>query len=313
MKRKIINFIIDAYLITTVFAITDIMMIKVFHSESIWLELGIYIVFYGIVFGTKSGIKYLWKNKLRKEQKMIKKLYDKSEIWFSVIWIIAYCALASIGDNLSDALGISKVITLPILLTLSVVLFLFIKGNNLTEKYGLCKTDVTASKMLFYIPVIILLTANMWYGFKLNMSPFESILYILSMLCVGFLEELIFRGLLFNAMLKNGKNSAIIVSSVTFGIGHIINLINGSGAELLTNLLQVIYAIAVGFMFVMIYYRTKSLLSCIITHGVFNALSAFANETGITAKEQIVSCLLITLISGAYAVYIAFEIKKEIK
>lgn len=244
---------------------------------------------------------------------MIKKLYDKNEIWFSVIWIIAYCVLASIGDNLSDALGISKVITLPILLTLSVVLFLFIKGNNLTEKYGLCKTDVTASKMLFYIPVIILLTANMWYGFKLNMSPFESILYILSMLCVGFLEELIFRGLLFNAMLKNGKNSAIIVSSVTFGIGHIINLINGSGAELLTNLLQVIYAIAVGFMFVMIYYRTKSLLSCIITHGVFNALSAFANETGITAKEQIVSCLLITLISGAYAVYIAFEIKKEIK
>ena len=95
------------------------------------------------------------------------------------------------------------------------------------------------------------------------------------MLCVGFLEELIFRGLLFNAMLKNGKNSAIIVSSVTFGVGHIINLINGSGAELLPNLLQVVYAIAVGFMFMMIYYRTKSLLPCIITHGVFNALSAF--------------------------------------
>ena len=129
--------------------------------------------------------------------------------------------------------------------------------------------------MLFYIPVIILLTANMWYGFRVNMSLLETILYILSMLCVGFLEELIFRGLLFNAMLKNGKNSAIIVSSVTFGVGHIINLINGSGAELLPNLLQVVYAIAVGFMFMMIYYRTKSLLPCIITHGVFNALSAF--------------------------------------
>ena len=241
--------------------------------------------------------------------KMIRKFYDKNELVFSIIWIIAYCVLASIGDNLSDALGISKVITLPILLVLSAILFLFIKRNYLTEKYGLCKADVAASKMLFYIPIIILLTANMWHGFRVNMSPLETFLYILSMFCVGFLEELIFRGLLFNAMLPNGKNSAIIVSSVTFGVGHIINLINGSGAELLPNLLQVVYAIAVGFMFVMIYYRTKSLLPCIITHGVFNALSAFANEAGLTSKEQIVSCILITLISGVYALYIAMETK----
>lgn len=240
---------------------------------------------------------------------MIREFYDKNELGFSIIWIIAYCILASIGDNISDELGIAKVITLPILLVLSLILFLFIKRNNLTEKYGFCKADIAASKMLFYIPVIILLTANMWHGFRVNMSLLETILYILSMLCVGFLEELIFRGLLFNAMLKNGKNSAIIVSSVTFGVGHIINLINGSGAELLPNLLQVVYAIAVGFMFMMIYYRTKSLLPCIITHGVFNALSAFANETGLTSKEQIISCILITLISGAYALYIALEIK----
>ena len=240
---------------------------------------------------------------------MIREFYDKNELGFSIIWIIAYCILASIGDNISDELGIAKVITLPILLVLSLILFLFIKRNNLTEKYGFCKADIAASKMLFYIPVIILLTANMWHGFRVNMSLLETILYILSMLCVGFLEELIFRGLLFNAMLKNGKNSAIIVSSVTFGVGHIINLINGSGAELLPNLLQVVYAIAVGFMFMMIYYRTKSLLPCIITHGVFNALSAFANDTGLTSKEQIISCILITLISGAYALYIALEIK----
>ena len=241
---------------------------------------------------------------------MIREFYDKNELGFSIIWIIAYCILASIGDNISDELGIAKVITLPILLVLSLILFLFIKRNNLTEKYGFCKADIAASKMLFYIPVIILLTANMWHGFRVNMSLLETILYILSMLCVGFLEELIFRGLLFNAMLINGKNSAIIVSSVTFGVGHIINLINGSGAELLPNLLQVVYAIAVGFMFMMIYYRTKSLLPCIITHGVFNALSAFANETGLTSKEQIISCVLITLISGVYALYIALEIKK---
>lgn len=157
--------------------------------------------------------------------------------------------------------------------------------------------------MLFYIPVSILLTANMWYGFRVNMSLLETILYILSMLCVGFLEELIFRGLLFNAMLKNGKNSAIIVSSVTFGVGHIINLINGSGAELLPNLLQVVYAIAVGFMFMMIYYRTKSLLPCIITHGVFNALSIFSSPF-IAEHENILGALFMIVVSIGYALYL---------
>ena len=239
---------------------------------------------------------------------MLKKLYEKSELWFALVWIIAYCVLASVGDNLSSEIGVSKGITLPILAALSVLLYLFVKKNGLGEKYGLCKPQVPASKMLYYLPLIVLLTANFWFGVKMNASPIETVLYMLSMLCVGFLEELIFRGFLFNAMAKNGVRSAIIVSSLTFGIGHIINLINGSGAELLPNLLQVVYAVAVGFAFVMIYYKTKSLLVCIATHSLFNAASAFANET-ITDTQNVISAILISLIAAAYAVYIAVMVK----
>ena len=61
MKRKVINVLIDISLIAIVFAITDHLMLNVLKSENLWLEIGIYIVFYGIVFGTKSGILYLWK------------------------------------------------------------------------------------------------------------------------------------------------------------------------------------------------------------------------------------------------------------
>ena len=164
--------------------------------------------------------------------------------------------------------------------------------------------------MLFYIPVLVLLTANLWYGVKSNAPPIETILYILSMLCVGYLEELIFRGFLFRAMAKNGIRSAIIVSSITFGIGHIINLFNGSGAELIPNLLQVVYAMAVGFMFVMIFYRTNSLIPCILTHSIFNSLSIFSNNA-VTMQAEIISCVLITLLSGAYAVYLALMVKSK--
>ena len=241
---------------------------------------------------------------------MMKKLYEKSELWFALAWIIAYCVLASVGDNLSSDIGILKIITLPILIALSVILYLFVKKNGLGEKYGLCKPQGSASKMLYYIPLIILLTANFWFGFKLNASPLETVLYVLSMLCVGFLEEMIFRGFLFHAMAKNGVKSAIVVSSVTFGIGHIINLINGSGAELLPNLLQVVYAVAVGFAFVMIYYKTKSLLVCIATHSLFTAASAFGAEAA-TTTQTIISAALIAFIAAAYAVYITVMVKDK--
>lgn len=244
---------------------------------------------------------------------MMKKLYEKSEIWFAVGWIIAYCVLKSLGDSFSANVGIGDLCTVPILLVLSVVLYLFVKNNGLSEKYGLCKSQVQASKMLYYIPVLVFLTGNLWFGVVLNVSPLETILYILTMFCVGFLEEMIFRGFLFNAMLGDGIKSAVVVSSITFGIGHITNLINGSGAELLPNILQVFYAISIGFMFVMIYYKTKSMIICIAAHSIFNALSVFANEAVRTTNQRILSCGCYILICGLYGLYIAFKVKNADK
>ena len=240
---------------------------------------------------------------------VLKKLYDKSKIWFAILWIIAYCVLMSVGDALSASIGIEKSVTLAIGILLSAILLLFLKKNRLFSDYGFCKPKASAKSMLYYIPILIMLTVNLWYGVSLNYDALETVLYILAMLCVGFLEEVIFRGLLFEAMRKDSVKAAIIVSSVTFGIGHIINLINGSGAELLPNLLQLIYATAAGFMFVMMYYKSKSLIGCIVTHGAFNALSVFANEANANAEMRILTAILLTAITGSYALYLALSMK----
>ena len=68
MKKKILDIIVDIILIGIVFGVTDAVLLKVFRSESLWLELGIYIVFYAIAFGTKRGIIILW-NKLVNKKK----------------------------------------------------------------------------------------------------------------------------------------------------------------------------------------------------------------------------------------------------
>lgn len=231
-------------------------------------------------------------------------LYRKNELLFSIIWIVIYVVGFSLADNFSSVIGIEKIITVIFGIGLSGILFGWIKSNGLLGKYGLCKPQVDSKRMLLYVPLILMASVNLWYGFSMNFSILETILYIISMFAVGFLEEVIFRGLLFKAMCKDGVRPAIIVSSITFGIGHIVNLINGSGVDLLGNLLQVGYAVAVGFLFTMIFYKTKSLISCIITHSVLNALSVFSNEAVMTAQKEILSAIALAGISILYTVYI---------
>ena len=130
------------------------------------------------------------------------------------------------------------------------------------------------------------------------------VVYVIAMFFVGLLEEIIFRGLLFKSMAKDNLKTAVIVSSVTFGIGHIVNLFNGSGADLLGSGLQVIYAVAAGFMFTAIFYKTKSLWACIIAHGCLNALSAFSNEAVQTPLMEAGSAAVLTVVAAAYGWYI---------
>ena len=241
----------------------------------------------------------------------MKKLYEKSEITFAILWIVVYCVLLSVGDAVSANIGTEKAVTLPIAAALSVILFIYIKKSGLTKKYGICKPAVSASRLLFYIPLLLLLSVNLWFGININLSLTETVLYILTMLCVGFLEETIFRGLLFKAMAQNGLKSAIVISSLSFGMGHIINLFNGSGAELVPNLLQIVYAAATGFMLVMLYCKSESLISCIVFHGVFNALSVFSREDAMTLGSEVASCAFIVLISVGYGVYLIRSIKTE--
>ena len=166
------------------------------------------------------------------------------------------------------------------------------------------------SQLLWYLPLAALISNNLWFGLRWNLPLHETLLYIGSMICVGFVEEVIFRGFLFNAMRKDGLKSAVIVSSLTFGIGHIVNLFNGSGAQLLSNLCQVGYATAIGFLFVILFLKTGSLIPCIVTHSAVNALSVFANESAITAAQEIFSAITISVIALAYSVYLLKKLPK---
>ena len=74
MKKKIIDIIVDVLLIMIVFSVIDLVSLKLFHSQNFWLEFGIYISFYAIVFGSKKGIVIL-RNRLVAKKKEMKETW----------------------------------------------------------------------------------------------------------------------------------------------------------------------------------------------------------------------------------------------
>lgn len=224
----------------------------------------------------------------------MEKLFNKHETLFCVLLIVIYVLLNSYCIQNFGVKDYRSVIINTIFSSLLITLIVLLKK---VKYYGLRKvTD--SKKYLYFIPLLLIGTVNLWNGISINNSKGEIICHILTMINVGFIEEIIFRGFLFKMMSKSNVKSAIIVSSITFGIGHIVNLLNG--ADLIPTLMQICYAISLGYLFVIIFYKSKSLIPCIITHLLINSLSIF-NTINKTSYVQVILLIIITLL---YAVYI---------
>ena len=240
----------------------------------------------------------------------MKKLYEKNELTFALIWIAVYCVLQSLANPLNKVIGIEYAASAAFCVLQAIVLFTFIRKNGLQKRYGLCRSSVPACRFLYYVPLVILASGNLWNGVAVNYSPAETACRVVCMLCVGFLEEVIFRGFLFAAIAKNNVKSAIIISSVTFGIGHIINLFNGSGMDLVSSLCQIVFAIAVGFLLVTIFYRGGSLLPCILVHSAINTLGTFADDASLTAEMRLLHLAALIVITVAYTLLLTRTLPK---
>ncbi|MDO5107462.1 MAG: CPBP family intramembrane metalloprotease [Coriobacteriaceae bacterium] len=243
--------------------------------------------------------------------KLLDKLYEKNHLTFAIVWIVAYVVLASTADGISLDLGTMKLVTVPVLAALTALLWAWIRHADLEGFFFLRKPSVHATRMLFYLPLAIIATKKIWLGIELGATPLECALWVASMCCVGIIEELIIRGLLFRAIEEDSRMQAIVISSITFGLGHIVNLFNASGQDLVLTIGQIVFAVGVGFMLVEVMLKSGSMWPCIIFHMVNNALSTFEDEAAGLAlfgtEEMAVAVAVGTgaLIAVAYAIYLA--------
>ncbi len=98
----------------------------------------------------------------------------------------------------------------------------------------------------------------------------EGIIYYIG---VAIIEELYVRGLLLNIIgqickkRKNNTTIAIIISSVIFGLGHIIGVIGQPALIIVT---KVIWTIAMGMYFGTVYKKTNNIWIPIIIHFIID-------------------------------------------
>ena len=237
-----------------------------------------------------------------KGAKVIKKVFEKHETLFCILLIVLYVVSNSLCmQNFGVADPRSAVVNTVLSVALAVLVIALKRGKY----YGFAKVQ-EPRKFLWFVPLLLIISVNFWSGINLNHTPQEIIFHILTMLGVGFIEELDFRGFLFRMMAKDNLKIAILVNSLTFGIGHIINLFNG--ADLVPTLLQVGYATAVGYLFVTITYRSGSIIPCIIAHSLNNSFSIFNAENDISTYVVPVFLMIVPTI---YAIYINKQYKTD--
>lgn len=240
---------------------------------------------------------------------MIKKLYDKSEFWGFGIFMFIYGAGGMIILNLFSETVLGTSLLSAYYLILSVLIYLWIKKHNLKDYYGFRKLEGSYKDYLLFIPLMAISTVNFWNGIVTEITVGMVLIGAYKALG-GFIEEVIFRGFLFNAI-RRGENikTAIAISSLTFGAGHIVNLL--TGAELVPTLIQICYAVALGFLFTVIFYKGKRLLPCILSHAFINFTSVFQLNKDIPNTGIIISIIILIAVSVGYGVYILMKKPKK--
>lgn len=111
-------------------------------------------------------------------------------------------------------------------------------------------------------------------------SIVQIVIFVLTMILIGCAEELVFRGVVTNLILrKYGSDRAgiwftAIISGIIFGAAHISNALSGVAFEAV--LIQAVMACMIGMVYSAIYIRTRNIWAMSFLHALNNFAALFS-------------------------------------
>ena len=159
----------------------------------------------------------------------------------------------------------------------------------------------------------LILTPNAlnYHGVELVINV---LLFFTTCLLTAMLEEIIFRYVVFDFILESKHSSkkdvflSIIISSLIFGLFHLLNALSGFS---LAVILQVIYSTLLGCMCAFALYITSNVIYSIILHTVFNfsgtLLIALGNPYNWANLPMIIFIIVMAITVGTYVIYMLIK------
>lgn len=161
------------------------------------------------------------------------------------------------------------------------------------------------SDLLYFIVPFIPMVINLIPGVEVTSLQFLLENFAVTFM-VGFVEEVFFRGLMLNALKAQGFWKAVILTSVLFGLTHAMNMM--AGKNIAEDAAQIFYALAIGFAFAVLVWRTGIIWPLVIVHFLID-FANFIQKPDFTypAGWDLVIVLGIAVIFTAYGFWIRLQ------
>lgn len=223
------------------------------------------------------------------------KIYQRKHMFPALLWLGLYLLLNTVLGNAVQSNQELYVIGAIPQLILALFCLFFLYRTGLSDQIGLTTAPIEkTTTMLYYLPLFLVTVLSLLYGLRTDLSSVDYLALLVMYSSVGFMEEVIFRGLMFDALSQKWNHITVIFFiSFTFAVGHVINVF-AVGMPIFETFLQIINAFVVGFLFMIVMVSSRNLKACILAHILYNFLASISN-VGNTQIELIVITLAITL------------------
>jgi len=241
------------------------------------------------------------------------------------IWFVAPVLFVDPGSILPPPLGIEGVMAQARSeMITAAVLALIITLYRWWHPVGFRRMDPGSIRILF--PMILLIALILSLAWMLDKSGtwllgFSGPLHLLKIvgivLLLGFVEEGVFRGVLFYGLsTRYSPLVTVLTTAIIFGTFHFVNLL--SGAPFWDTVFQAAHATAMGFLYASLRLRIGAIWPLMILHGLwdfslFVLASAAASNPAIPAPiahEPSLLNLLIVLPALLYGLFVYWRWKK---
>lgn len=201
---------------------------------------------------------------------------EKHPFFFSFLLLLMLVIAQAVGVGIAQQTGMPlNKLTVYTEFVLAFLLVIIVTRLGWWKEIGFRKAATLASLLLF-LPALALPIGNLTFGFSAIQS-FALLNAVLVAAFSGFVEEVTFRGLMLRAFLPRGEWKAVLITTAFFGFVHAINVV--AGYDPLYVVIQIFYALAIGFGFGAMAIKGRMIWPLIIAHGLGNFFGLITHVT----------------------------------